>query len=308
VWYNPSVKKEVAPKTLVVLLVSLVAGALGGGFAYSYIGLRAENAALAERGRRMDESAALASERIRSLMRDVSDLTDANTNLSQTLETEQAKNALFASQIQDITGVVGTLTKLSQTDRELLKKYSKVYFLSENYVPAKLALIPSEFLLHAERPESAYTDVLPFLTRMLGEARGNGTPLEVVSAYRSFAEQQAVKTGYKLSYGSGANRFSADQGYSEHQLGTAVDLATPTQGGLSLKLADDPAYNWLLANAHRFGFVLSYPENNSYYQFEPWHWRFVGVALATDLHTKGQYFYDFSQRDIDSYLIFLFNQ
>ena len=230
-----------------------------------------------------------------------------NNDLSQNLQSEQTRNNAFQSQIQDIAGTVGTLKKLSETDKELLKKYSKVYFLSENYVPAKLAPIDSQYLLNTTKVQQFHGDALPFLVRMLSEASSSGVTLKIASAYRSFSDQAAVKTGYKILYGSGANSFSADQGYSEHQLGTTVDVTTPKLDTLSLGFAKLAEYKWLTENAYRFGFVLSYPQSNAYYQFEPWHWRFVGVALATKLHNDQKYFYDLTQRDIDAYLISIFD-
>lgn len=238
----------------------------------------------------------------------LADEQDANNNLSQSLQAETLQNEAYGAQIRDISAQVGTLQKLSTTDKELLKKYSKVYFLSENYVPSKLSWLPPKYTLKSDRPESFHTEALPFLMNMLDEASSSVGALKVASAYRSFADQQQVKTGYKIYYGSGANQFSADQGYSEHQLGTTVDLAAPSLPDLSLKFEARPEYQWLVANAHRFGFILSYPRSNSYYQFEPWHWRFVGVALATKLHDENKHFYDLTQREIDDYLIFIFDR
>jgi D-alanyl-D-alanine carboxypeptidase len=111
-----------------------------------------------------------------------------------------------------------------------------------------------------------------------------------------------------VTYGAGtANQFSADQGYSEHQLGTTVDFTTSSVGATFSGFEDTESYRWLRDEAHRYGFVLSYPPNNSYYQFEPWHWRFVGVDLAQDLHQDDTYFYDLDQREINEYLITLFD-
>jgi hypothetical protein len=60
-------------------------------------------------------------------------------------------------------------------------------------------------------------------------------------------------------------------------------------------------------NAYKYGFVLSYPKGNVYYVFEPWHWRFVGEKLAADLNKSGDYFYDWDQRKIDTYLVNVFD-
>ena len=116
-----------------------------------------------------------------------------------------------------------------------------------------------------------------------------------------------MKLDYTDEYGSGANQFSADQGYSEHQLGTAIDLGMQGAQNLRTEFASSTGYTWLTSNAYQFGFILSYPQNNVYYQFEPWHWRYVGVTLATKLHENKEYFYNMSQRDINQYLISFFS-
>ncbi len=278
-----------------------------GAAGYLYFDLRRENSLLKEFIATLEGSIRL-SERVQGdLAGALQNERDTTTNLSQSLQAEQAKNSMFESQIQSIAGTVGTLKKLSETDKELLQKYSKVYFLSENYVPSKMVDIPPNYLMEPSRTMQFHADALPFLMRMMNEAGANNMTLQVVSAYRSFYDQISVKSGHKLVYGSGANQFSADQGYSEHQLATTVDFTTPKLAGLSLQLEKDPAYQWLAANAYRFGFILSYPKNNSYYQFEPWHWRFVGVQLATRLHNEGKSFYDLTQREIDAYLISIFD-
>jgi LAS superfamily LD-carboxypeptidase LdcB len=212
----------------------------------------------------------------------------------------------FQDQIGSISNTVGTLEKLSQTDEELLKKYSKVYFLNENYSPARLTDIDKKYLYNGTTNFMIHTDVWPHLQRLLEEAQEDKIDLLVASAFRSFQSQSALKSSYLTTYGSGANKFSADQGYSEHQLGTALDFTTSKIGGSFDKFSADPAYKWLQNNAHRYGFILSYPANNTYYKFEPWHWRYVGVKLATHLHDDGKFFYDLDQREIDKYLVNLF--
>ena len=110
-----------------------------------------------------------------------------------------------------------------------------------------------------------------------------------------------------MTYGQGANKFSADQGYSEHQLGTTVDFTNSTIGSDLSRFEGTDQHAWLVKNAYKYGFTMSYPENNEYYQYEPWHWRFVGKDLARHLHRKDTYFYDMEQRDIDEYIINLFD-
>lgn len=231
-----------------------------------------------------------------------------NADLIDALQAEQAKNANYESQFRDLSGTVGQLQKLSQTDPELLRKYSKVYFLNENYLPASLTAIDTRYLYDKKSPEKFLTPALPFLNDLLQAAERDGVSLGVASAYRSFADQAALNYDYKMTYGARvANQFSAAQGYSEHQLGTAVDFATASST-VFVNFQKTAAYAWLSNNAYKYGFILSYPESNSYYRFEPWHWRFAGVALATTLHDRGMHFYDMDQREINQYLISLFDR
>ena len=52
---------------------------------------------------------------------------------------------------------------------------------------------------------------------------------------------------------------------------------------------------------------MSYPKGNSYYVYEPWHWRFVGKELADDLYDENKKFYELDQREIDEYLLKIFD-
>jgi LAS superfamily LD-carboxypeptidase LdcB len=207
-----------------------------------------------------------------------------------------------------VSGSVSNLQKLSQTDPQLLAKYSKIFFLNEHYAPERVLQIPQTYVYSDTRPEVVEAHVEPHLETLLAAAKNSGVSLYVKSAYRSFDQQQALKGAYTVTYGAGtANQFSADQGYSEHQLGTAVDFISSGQGGILDGFDATSAFTWMKTNAYKYGFELSYPKANAYYTYEPWHWRFVGVKLATDLHNQGKNFYDLDQRAIDTYLINIFD-
>ncbi len=235
--------------------------------------------------------------------------TEENIKLTKDFRAEQGKNDYFDFQLKSIAGTVGTLQKLSMTDPELLKKYSKVYFLNENYIPPTLTDISSsEFTYKNGKSVQIHTQAWPYLQKLLESAKQESINLKIISAYRSFGEQSSLKASYKVTYGAGtANQFSAEQGYSEHQLGTTVDFTTQDIGTSFEKFKTTSTYEWLNQNAYQYGFILSYPANNAYYQFEPWHWRFVGVVLATKLYNENKNFYDLDQREIDTYLVNLFD-
>ncbi|MEN9649427.1 MAG: hypothetical protein RL094_394 [Candidatus Parcubacteria bacterium] len=235
-------------------------------------------------------------------------LSGESASLKDVLATEQSKNSTVQEQIGRVYDTVGTLDKLSKTDPQLLQKYSKIYFLNEHYTPDALSPIAPQFLFNKSSDLQIHSKVAPYLQQMISSARNQGIDIQVASAYRSFNTQAQLKSSYKVTYGAGtANKFSADQGYSEHQLGTTLDFTTSATGASFDGFEKTPAYTWLMNNAHSYGFTLSYPPNNKYYIYEPWHWRFVGVDLASRLKREGKFFYDFDQRDLDNYLLLIFN-
>lgn len=136
--------------------------------------------------------------------------------------------------------------------------------------------------------------VIADLAALAAEARANGTPIKLVSGYRSYAQQQAT-FDYWVSVGGykQALRTSARAGHSEHQLGTVIDV-TSDGGAAPWEYADwatTPAGAWMAANAWRYGFVMSYPRgayDQSCYDYEPWHYRYVGRDLAAHIAGSGR--------------------
>lgn len=299
------------PALTAILIVSLA----GNGYLWytlsqqnsTVASLKSDKAALGTEGQALLSQLAAASSTIEDLTDRLTRTAEALDELQDDYKKEKNKNEEFEDQLTDLGDLVGDLDKLSKTDKELLAKYSKVYFLNENYTPTKLRQIDDGYILPGRDVQFFQGDALSFLEEMLDDAAEDGVDLKIISAYRSFDVQTQLKGQYTVTYGSGANAFSADQGYSEHQLGTTVDLTVASIGGAYTSFKDTEAYQWLQKNAYRYGFIESYPEGNSYYVYEPWHWRFVGTDLARDLHRDGAHFYDWDQREIDTYLIKLFD-
>lgn len=282
--------------------ILVLAGIIFGGYQYSVLSTelsetRLELASTTEAARTMQTT----------LSANLAKKADEATNLVALLRAEQRKNGNFEEQLSSLSGTVGTLEKLAKTDPELLAKYSKVYFLNENYAPPALSSINSEYLFQKDRTLELHQSVAPNMEDLLEDAKEDGIDLLVISAFRSFSTQAALKSNYRVTFGSGANAFSADQGYSEHQLGTTVDFTTAAVGASFSGFDKAPAYAWLTDNAWKYGFVLSYPKGNTFYQYEPWHWRFVGKGLAKYLHEENLHFYDLDQRTIDGYLAEIFD-
>ncbi len=245
---------------------------------------------------------------LENTQKELAQMKNENADLSSNLNTEKDKNTTFEKQIGEISSTVGVLEKIKNTDKELLQKYSKVYFLNENYLPSKLTYIDTKYLFNQTKKYQIHERVWPHLEDMLKAGAKVDINIKIISAYRSFGDQSSLKNTYKTLYGSGANAFSADQGYSEHQLGTTIDLDRESStGNLVTSFGTTKTFEWLTNNAYKYGFVLSYPKINTYYQYEPWHWRFVGIELAKELHNEGKYFYEIDQREIFKYLVNFFD-
>jgi D-alanyl-D-alanine carboxypeptidase len=135
--------------------------------------------------------------------------------------------------------------------------------------------------------------VIADLAAMAEAARAAGAPIGVVSGFRSHTQQQTT-FDYWVSVGGyeQALRTSARAGHSEHQLGTALDF-TSEAGGAPWEHPDwatTPAGAWMAANAWRYGFVMSYPAGRfaeTGYDYEPWHYRYVGRDLAAAIAASG---------------------
>lgn len=242
-------------------------------------------------------------------------ITETQASFSDALQIEKQNVSAIKEQLGDfeqevgeISGTVTILEKLSKTDEELLQKYSKVYFLNEHYAPKQIAEIDKNYLYSERRPEFIHALIWPYLKNLLDAAGGSNVTIYIKSAYRSFNDQESLKSSYTMTYGEdSANQFSADQGYSEHQLGSTADFITTGLGGQLTGFENTQSYLWMLNNAYKYGFILSYPKENGFYIFEPWHWRFVGIEFATFLNKENKNFYDLDQREIDKYLVSIFD-
>ena len=128
------------------------------------------------------------------------------------------------------------------------------------------------------------------LAAAMGEA-GKGT-LILNSGFRTYQLQQELHEKSKATKGLElAEKLSARAGHSEHQLGLAADLSAQGQGCVIMEcFGETESGIWLAANAQNFGFILRYPkgfEAITGFQYEPWHFRYVGIELATEMKTLG---------------------
>ncbi|MBO5757488.1 MAG: M15 family metallopeptidase [Clostridia bacterium] len=185
---------------------------------------------------------------------------------------------------------------------EYLVLLNKTHPSGESYCPPDLTALDSTLTLYGKEVELRLYAAKAAET-MIRELHAQGyTDIVVTSGYRSYAYQSTLFYTY-LSQEAAAHpnwseaqvkeyvlTYSAAPGTSEHHTGNAIDLISTNYVVLDETFAQNPAYEWLQQNAHRYGFILRYPADKTEitgYSYEPWHYRFVGAAAATEIHEHG---------------------
>ncbi|MBR1417327.1 MAG: D-alanyl-D-alanine carboxypeptidase family protein [Bacilli bacterium] len=120
-----------------------------------------------------------------------------------------------------------------------------------------------------------------------------GFNIYIVSGFRSYDTQKRLYNNYAARDGaSSADVYSARPGHSEHQSGLAFDVCHNGYGCINSTFDNTPPAKWLAKNAYKYGFILRFPKNKTNetgYQYESWHFRYVGVELATKLYNDGNW-------------------
>lgn len=176
---------------------------------------------------------------------------------------------------------------LDDWDRAFL---DTIYRLSSTYAPTDLVPTSKAGITGGG---SVRSFVIPDLKALTAAAKAAGAGIQVRSAYRSYATQVTTFNYWKNLDGyKAALKVAARPGHSEHQLGTTIDFGS-VAGAAPWNVADwatSKAGAWMKANAWKYGFVMSYPKgktSSSCYSYEPWHYRYWGVATAKVIHGSG---------------------
>lgn len=141
-------------------------------------------------------------------------------------------------------------------------------------------------------PPGMRSEAADALAAMFAAATTEGAGgMRLQSAYRSYDAQVRAYQYYVNTLGpEQADIASARAGHSEHQTGLTADISAGNSCILQECFADTVQGTWLGQNAYRFGFLLRYPEGFTGitgYAYEPWHYRYIGVDLATEMHEQG---------------------
>lgn len=199
--------------------------------------------------------------------------TNNSNNQTQNNNSESAPSAPVVNQDGSFTTSKGfhgeTRNGITYIDGVLIA--NKTYALPKSYAPGGLT---------GETSKAFNT--------MKSAAAQEGISIWVASGFRSYDLQNRLWTNRKNKNGIAfADAGTARPGHSEHQTGLAMDI----------NMVDDAFENtaagqWLFKNAYKYGFILRYPRGKTGetgYKYESWHYRYVGVDLATKLYNGGNW-------------------
>ena len=147
------------------------------------------------------------------------------------------------------------------------------------------AEIAKEKLVLIEPNIEVHMDMRDSLLKMREEAKKDGIYLVFLSGYRSINLQNDIFYSLKSIRNQVAAeraRVSAPPGYSEHSTGFAIDIgdANQREKDFETDFENTDAFRWLIKNAAKFHFKLSFHKDNKYIDYEPWHWRYEGSIEA----------------------------
>lgn len=186
-------------------------------------------------------------------------------------------------------------------DDTLLTLVSREYGLSRDYAPGDLVPLSPYFpnSITLGYPTEVREVIVEPLQAMIAAMQAEELRPLVVSGFRDYYAQALAEQKWVEQYPDWAHNLSAPPGHSEHQLGTTLDFSSPDLPEMvgQEHIQFHPAFaqskegEWLAAHAHEYGFTMSYPadqfEDTTFY-YEPWHFRYVGVDLATSLQEEEQ--------------------
>ncbi len=194
-----------------------------------------------------------------------------------------------------------------------LKLINKENSVDAEFVPEELVYLDTAYTNGGKTIQLDKT-VSDAVMRMLDDMKAAGIDgVSVTSGYRTYEYQKKLFDGYFAKEAAAHPDWSEEQiraqvltysaapGTSEHQSGLCVDLFTTEMEGLwnygsetpnnpyDKGFAETAAFDWLCENAHKYGFILRFPENKTDvtgYSYESWHYRYVGEEPAEKIYAQ----------------------
>jgi len=200
-----------------------------------------------------------------------------------------------SEKLKEVVSLINTKSNYEWYDKKTIKKtdtkkgilmlVNKFNYLDKNYKPTNIVEI-SNYYSYANN--SIIEEVYLAYKEMWKKAKEDDLTLIVTSSYRNYETQEYLWNKYADSKSEEwADSLSARAGYSEHQSGLALDIVTYNVVMNDFEKTDE--FKWLLKNAYKYGFILRYPKdkkNITGYDYESWHYRYVGKDVAKTIHEK----------------------
>ena len=176
-----------------------------------------------------------------------------------------------------------TNTKKAENLNTNLILVNKYNYLTEDYIPENLEPID---IAYARSGMQLAREAKEAFETLSEDAKKEGMNIIAMSSYRSYDYQVNLYDNYVATDGKeAADTYSARAGYSEHQTGLAVDVYNKVLPYTSFEETEE--FNWMQENAYKYGFILRFPKdkvNITGYQYESWHYRYVGKEAAKYIH------------------------
>ncbi|MFL2123704.1 D-alanyl-D-alanine carboxypeptidase family protein [Marinilactibacillus psychrotolerans] len=230
------------------------------------------------------------------LLQSCSESNDTNSNAESSTEmTESDNENQNSEETGDSNHEEGSDDNLENDildDSNILKLVNKKYSLSEDYIPEDLVNLEVPTVLENAEVNQLSKEAADALKEMIDYAKEENIDILARSGYRSYKTQVQLFDNYVANHGEeAANQFSARPGESEHQTGLSIDVTSESVSyQLSESFGETIEGVWIKENAHKFGFIIRYPEGKEEiagYQYEPWHLRYIGNDMAQNIYESG---------------------
>lgn len=201
------------------------------------------------------------------------------------------KDGIFSGSASAVSGSQNTKI-LFNPSKQASKDWNLILVNKWNPVPDNYEINFTQL----QNGHSVDSRIYPELQEMFDDARSDGILPMITSSYRTAQTQQRLFEEEIASYKSQgysndkareiAATWVAEPGYSEHQVGLAVDISTAD----SQRQGKYVVWDWLNKNCYKYGFILRYPEDKTEItgiSYEPWHYRYVGKEAAQEIFEQG---------------------
>lgn len=176
--------------------------------------------------------------------------------------------------------------KEADTTKGNLILVNKFNYLNEDY---EIEDLTDMSLMYAFSGKKIKSEVYDAFKSMANAAKADGLTIVANSAYRTYSYQKNTYNNIKNTKGKNyADNYAARPGFSEHQTGLAIDISTLDSTMENFEQSNE--FKWLEEHASEYGFILRYPKEKEYltgYNYESWHYRYVGEKVAKQIKNEG---------------------